>query len=115
LGHPYLYQIDILVGASSYTLSPLMSIQRLTLMNFRIEPRLVLWGGEHFVPWIEIGGRPPSLTQRAFSLGIKYEWFIRPWSLTFGMGFSYDKIIFPEQPSLSFSIVRGLASVAYQI
>jgi len=113
LGKEYLYRVDVLLNYSNFTISPFANIVRFTHPSLLIESHLVLFSYHYLVPWIEYGARL-NRTEERLSFGLSYNYFIRPWSIKFGTGFSVDKLLtFSGDSASRFTILRTMVNMSY--
>lgn len=113
LGRPYLIKLDVLVNYSALTISPDSSVRRFSTLGLLIEPHMVLWKYHYFTPWVEMASSPNMTSQRV-SMGLGYEFYVRPWSVRVGMNVAYDWLLrYAPRPDLRFSVFRTGASFTF--
>lgn len=113
MGDPYLFRLDVYLNFTNFTVKPYTNINRFSHPSVLIEPHFLLWNYHYVVPWIEYGTRPRREEER-LSMGLNYFFFIRPWSIKFGLGCSYDNLFtFVANPLLEFTVFRTMASLVY--
>lgn len=113
-GDPFIYRLDVLLNTSSYTLRPNSTQNRISQPSLLIEPHLVLGGYHYIVPTFEFGLGPDFTPERA-TIGINYFFFVRPWSMKFGIGIASDQIVKDSVQYMKFSTLRGLTSFVFTL
>lgn len=113
IGKPYLFRLDVYLNLTNFTVKPYTTINLFTHPSVLVEPHFLLWNYHYIVPWIEYGARLRREEER-LSFGLGYFFYIRPWSIKLGIGFSSDRILrFDIDPNLRFQVFRTWTSLTY--
>jgi len=111
LGDPVILRIDTLLSINGYTTpgpSPSAGSVRYSHPALLIEPHILLWSYHYFIPWVEYGLKPDR-SQEHISIGLNYMFHIRPWSVNWGLGIVWNRLIsFPRDPDSEYSVFRTL-------
>ena len=97
LGSPHLLRLDVLATISAIGIAGNASIPRYIDWGVFIEPHIVLWAYNYFVPWVEYAIRPER-GQKRLSYGASYVFFVRPWNMKLGLGIATDRILNYQPP-----------------
>lgn len=111
-GQPYFFRVDVYVNFTNFTVHPVVGVVRYTHPSLLIEPHLLLWNYHYIVPFIEYGSRF-RLEEQRLSFGLTYYFYIRPWALKFGLGFSYDKVFVHPDPEVRFTLFRTMTQLLF--
>lgn len=113
IGRPYHYRMDVLCNFSTYTISPESPIRRFTAASILVEPQFILWSVHYLNPFIETA-LSLELNSIRISAGLTYEFFIRPWSVKFGIGAALDDLVwYKPRPDLTWTVFRSFASFTF--
>jgi hypothetical protein len=114
-GFPYLIRLDLTPCFNIYTVSPNSTVRRFNHFSLLIEPHFAFFNTHYFTPWVEYGAMP-DFSQQRLSAGLMYQFFFRPWSLKFGAGAGWDRLLtYSADPTVAFTIFRFLGSFTFYL
>lgn len=113
LGDPFVFRLAVSLNYTGFTASAATRSYRAIHPAVLIEPHLLLFD-RHFVqPWFEYGIATEG-TQKRLSIGVMYNFYIRPWSVVWGAGVIWDSMLTNvSDPNREFRVFRTLMRFSF--
>ncbi len=114
LNAPYEMQLDVLLGLTRFSLSSRSNTADFNHLTLALQPDLVISGQQYITPLFEYSA-DSSFKSMRLSMGMIYQFYVRAWSLKWGMGAVYDNLFQDSIEANKYSLFRVLSSFQFQL